>query len=527
VVSWLSVSSVKESMALLFRREAPVLHFGPRLPKDVGWRQRRFVLWPALMYRVVAPEVRARELNVLQKAVLGMCRAGTTNVQCIGERLHIHAELAAVIFLELLERHLLGANGLPTDEGRELFENETLESSRMVTGHVFQDPWSGDLWPRFIERLDYVELQQNPISGFPDLVLGSKGKPRRERAFMVLPSDLALPPAPRASEIVRVTRQHRSALRRSDSYEVADEDATFAHAGSVALERVSLVDDRPAAVFVTSLLYLPEAGDLAGEWHACDPFGLGVSVTLRRALEREMRSSPGLRAVLESMMGHSLDQQIETQQRWAGEVRATAIKNIEKALTIAAHDLPQYEDLVALEYAHVEAELLGESCPAHKLNDLLGAARRALEGTFQALFNRHPPRNVWQRVYTARRPVEDAVYCQGVYEASAKAVGFCVPLPEALARVKPNHVKAACYADGGWRLRGAIVAAVLAACDDREHPLRRVATHEPRLLELLDDVAKRAGAAVHAGAERPSLQSVLSVVADVHRAVGLLSGLAH
>jgi hypothetical protein len=363
-------------MALLFKREAPVLHFGPRLPKDpstkqrMRWSERRFVLWPALMYRVVAPEVRDRELNVLQKAVLGMCRAGTTNVQRIGDRLHIHPDLAALIYLELQERGLLRSNGLPTEKGRELFEEETLDARRMVTGHVFQDPWSGDLWPRFVEKLDYVELQQNP-NGFPDLVLGSKGKPRRERAFMVLPGDLAIPPAPGASDIVRVTRRHRSALRRSESYESADEDDTFAHAGSIVLERVSLVDDRPTPVFVTSFMYLPKAGDLAGEWHACDPFGLGVSPTLRRALEREMRSSSGLRSVLEGMIGRSLDKQIEEQQRWAAEIRAMAINNVEKALSISARDLPQYEDLVALEYAHVEAELLGDSCPDHKLRALV------------------------------------------------------------------------------------------------------------------------------------------------------------
>jgi hypothetical protein len=512
-------------MALLFRREAPVLHFGPRLPKDMRWSERRFVLWPALMYRVVAPEVRDRQLNVLQKAVLGMCRAGVTTVDRIGARLHIHPDLAELVALELHRRGLLGTNGLPTEKGHDLFEEETLEASRMVTGHVFQDPWTGDLWPRFIENLDYVELQQNPNTGFPDLVLGSKGKPRRERAFMVLPGDLALPPAPGASEIVRVTRRHRSALRRSASYEIADDDDTFAHAGSVALKRVSLVDDRPTPVFVTSFMYLPEAGDLGGEWHACDPFGLGVSPMLRRALEREMRSSNGLRAVLEGMIGQSLDQQIEAQRRLAGEVRAMAINNVEKALSVSARELTQFEDLVALEYARVEADLLGAACPEHKLRDLLGAARRALEGTFKAIFDRHPPRQAWRRVYTDRRPVEDEVYCQGVYEASAKAVGFRVPLPEALARVKPNHVKAACYPDGGWRLRGAIIAALLAARDDARHPLRRAAAREPGLLELLDDVATKAGGAVHAGAERPSLPSVLPVVADVHRAVGLLSGL--
>ena len=514
-------------MALLFRRDAPVLHFGPRLPRDMRWSQRRFVLWPTLMYRVVAPEVRDRQLNVLQKAVLGMCRAGVTTVDRIGARLHIHPDLAEVVARELLQRQLLRANGLPTEEGRRVFEEETLEANRMVTGHVFQDPWTGDLWPRFIERLDYVELQQNPNTGFPDLVLGSKGKPRRERAFMVLPSDLALPPAPGASEIVRATRRHRSALRRSDSYEVADEDDTVAHAGSVTLERVSLVDDRPTSVFVTSFMYLPEAGDLAGEWHACDPFGLGVSPSLRRALEREVRASAGLRGVLESMIGQSLDEQIEAQQRLTGEVRAMAVNNVEKALSVSARDLPQYEDLVALEYAHVEAELLGDSCPEHKLRDLLGAGRRALEGTFKAIFDRFPPRDIWRRIYKSDRsgrpvPVEDFTW---IYEASAKAVGFRVPLPEPLARVKPNHVKAACYPDGGWRLRGAIIAALLAARDDARHPLRRAAATEPRLLEILDDVATTAGGAVHAGAQRPSFSSVRPVVTDVHRAVGLLSGL--
>ena len=72
-------------MASPFRRDAPVVHFGPRLPKGMRWSQRRFLLWPALMYRVVAPEVQERQLNVLQKAVLGMCRAGITNAQRIGE----------------------------------------------------------------------------------------------------------------------------------------------------------------------------------------------------------------------------------------------------------------------------------------------------------------------------------------------------------------------------------------------------------------------------------------------------------
>ena len=57
--SSLSVNSVEGNMALLFKREAPVLHFGPRLPKDpstnqrMRWSERRFVLWPALIASLV------------------------------------------------------------------------------------------------------------------------------------------------------------------------------------------------------------------------------------------------------------------------------------------------------------------------------------------------------------------------------------------------------------------------------------------------------------------------------------------
>ncbi len=56
-------------MAALFQLDSSVLYFGPRLPSGVRYSQRKFLLWPALMYRVVAPEVRPRLVNILQKAV--------------------------------------------------------------------------------------------------------------------------------------------------------------------------------------------------------------------------------------------------------------------------------------------------------------------------------------------------------------------------------------------------------------------------------------------------------------------------
>jgi hypothetical protein len=100
----------------------------------------------------------------------------------------IHRDLATLILAELLQRGLIRSDGLPSQAGEEMFQAETLDMRLPVTGHVFQDPWSGDLWPRFVKRLDFAELERGD-SGFPDLMLGTRGKPRRERAFMCRPRD--------------------------------------------------------------------------------------------------------------------------------------------------------------------------------------------------------------------------------------------------------------------------------------------------------------------------------------------------
>lgn len=514
-------------MAALFQLDSPVLYFGPRLPKGVRFTQRRFVLWPALMYRVVAPEVRDREINVLQKAVLGLCRAGITVPQRIGDRLKIHRDLATLIIAELLQRGLIRADGLPSQAGEELFQAETLDMRPPVTGHVFQDPWSGDLWPRFVKRLDFAELERGE-SGFPDLMLGTRGKPRRERAFMCRPGADAVPPAPDVRQILRATRRYKAALRNSELVEVDDDDATVDVDVGPALERVSMVDDSPVPVFLATFVYLVE-GEMSADWHACDPFGLGENTMLRRAIARELPNQSGLREVLEGLLGDSLDSRAAEQQKWISEVRALAVANVERRLTVNARDLPEFDALVELEMGCVEAEYLGDRCPEQRLRDLLGAARRVLESVFRTIAGRFPPGTVWRQVYLSdksgkSRPVQDMAYVERVYEEHAKRLGFRIPLPAAISRTRPNHLKAACY-ESGWRLRGAIVASMMAASSQPEHPLAVVAARHPDLIGELDRIASLAGDAIHAGGRALDFTSVSEVVESVYRAVAVLGGL--
>jgi len=514
-------------MAALFQLDAPVLHFGPRLPGGVGYSQRKFLLWPTLMYRVVAPEVRPRRINILQKAVLGMCRAGVTSPPRIGEKLRIHQDLAELIMKELLQRGLIKADGLPTAAGNEVFEDEALDMRPPVTGHVFQDPWSGELWPRFVQHLDYVELDRRE-GGFPDLILGTKGKPRRERAFMCRPVDDAMPPSPDVRQILRATYRHKSALRNSESFEVPEGDEHLALNVETALQRISLVDDVPTPVFLTTFIYLAE-NENTGDWHACDPFGLGESPTLRRAVEREVAFHPRLRAAIEGLIGSSLDAQAEKQRKWIAELRELANSNLETKFTVNVRDLPAFEELLQLEMAYLDAELLGEACPEQRLRDLLGAARRALESTFRSIASKFPPGDVWRHVYYKDkagrdRPVQDQAYVSDVYEVCAVNLGLTVPLPKAIQGTRPNHLRAACF-ESGWRLRGAIVASIMAAINFPSHPLVLAAKRCPELIEDLDEVASKAGEAIHAGDSVLDLVGIAPVIELVYRSVAILGGI--
>ena len=102
------------------------------------------------------------------------------------------------------------------------------------------------------------------------------------------------------------------------------------------------------------------------------------------------------------------------------------------------------------------------------------------------------------------------------------ALGFKTPLPAAVAGTRPNHLKAACF-ESGWRLRGAIVAAMIAATDLPMHPLVKAAKRRPELIEDLDGIAAIAGDAIHAGDGSLELSSISPVIESVYRSVAILA----
>lgn len=516
-------------MAFDFTPEGPALNFGPR--PHARWSSRRFLLWPAWAYRVVAPRVRQRQLNVLQRAIMGLCRTGAHRVDEIAVHLSVHRDLVGHIVSELDDRGYLDTHGLPTEHGVRVLEDDSFESEEMVAGYVFQDPWSGDLWPRFVESLEYCEREFNE-KGFASVLLGTTGKPRRHHPFTVLPRAQLTPSTPNAAAIVQAVSLHRKGLRYREGNDHDDEPVGSYVASNVQIGRVSFVEEKPQPVFLLTYLYVPESGADATDWHASDPFGIGQSARLRRRVEAVMHDDPGLFGVVDQLVGETLHAGYEDQQRWLESIQLKAGLEIDRRLTVGFRTHSVFEQMLELEAARQEMRSLGGECPARKVNEVLRAGSKVLEAVFAWIANLHPLGDIWKRVYVLRFdrcvgrqnwfPQRHQEIYTATYTGAFTSLGFAAPIPTRFLKVRPGKIEFVSRPGNHWSLTALVTATALLAQRDPTHPIARAASIAPHLLIDIETVAAAGGEAGHANANAVAPQLAEQHVDKVYDVVSVL-----
>lgn len=482
-----------------FRKDTSVLYYNP-LPK-VRWSQRQYLLYPVRMYRVVAPRVASRKVNILEKAVLGMCRAGITEAAKIGHHLDIGKDLTALIISQLADRDYVDSRGNLTQKGQKVLEDETFIAQDATAGFIFQDPWTGDLFPRFAEREEYAEVRFNG-SGWPELILGTTGKPIYQKVF--LPRDVrnTVEPRPTPMEIINAVRQHERTLKNVSRIK-DDDDDTWVLEKVPALDRVAFIDEEPTDLWLATCIYVSEDLSNGNAWNTCDPFGLGDSPWLLRKLEKHLKNQTiqGLEEWLLNMLGDQRKEQFNNLDDWLTRADREACLQVENKLTPAIRRWEElFDDLVALERLYIEAEevtdckiLLG------KLEDILTKSQKVAERLLKMLQQDYPTKGKADRLSDRRelnrQPLNDY----------AKNAGFRQPLPPGLLSVDRNSIrKAADYGNGS--LRALMLATLLATPDNSTHPLRLAAQQYPDLLDLLDELAEKRNAAAHSSNQRGDTQ---------------------
>lgn len=463
-----------DSFSPAFEKDTPVLRFNYGKDPNARW-----VLWPVFVWRVVAPVPKERKLNLFQRAVLGLARAKLKAIVDVADRLLIAPDLAGLVVLELQDMALLDHAGEPTERGLKMLEDiEEDPPEEAQVGHVFSDPFTGKVWPRFVTGdLPIADVELNE-DGWPVLLSGSAGAPWKDPTFSVLPSgrDGAVMDPPSTRDVLRAARRHR----RQRDYDEVDDDRDVPR-----LQRVSFVDDRPQPYLLALRVRRHDSGD----WMVDDPFGHGEAIDLRARLEERLDSQNGLRSWLAPLVGS--DPTAPT----LGHLQAEATWKVEERLTLAIrHYDAVRERLVAMQRALLEAESL--DAPLDKWDDVLVKAQRAVERVLRMVCCNHGSDSDSLFKNLAH---SDKDFNRRLLDTIAADIGFHVPLPVTLSSVRRGKVQCA-ELGGGGSLRPLVVLGLLCADRDEDHPFRRAGRTAPDLLHRLDELATARDRAAHDGA---------------------------
>lgn len=497
----------------MFNSEAEILNFGPRASRR--WSAHRYLLWPALAYRVTAPRIRSHTLNPLQKAVALLVRTGLLKANEIGPKLDIHDDLAHHILVELWQLGYLTQTGV-SENGLKALRDDSVLSYDWVSGFIFQDPWSGKLWPRFVSDLNFCDYS---YKDHLHLHLGTEGKPRNVRPTLVdFPVKDSSIPFPRAEEVIRAIRRGDRQANSTRSARYADEDVDaveFPESQSAGINQITEVDATRRSVFLTTFLYVPEPEQADDRrptsppaWAVCDPFGFSEIPELYNQIHEVARGDNNLQWMIARLLEDS-----GYQPGYAGmrDWEDRAVEDAQGRITqIFSNSIQGYEgvfsELVAFESKYRIARDVPERT-AGLPRELL----KVLESVFIWCIKTYPPGAIWQRVFYEDRnrktgrmdwfPIRHRSDYQEAYRYAARELGL--EPAERFLRTHPNHIRAVVEYNHNSKFTASVCAQVMYAAEVDDHPLRRVAREIPNLLEMLETIASDGGKAGHAdGGER-------------------------
>ena len=208
-----------------FDSMTPVVDFGATAnPHKVG--ERRWLLWPALAYRIILPARRVAVFNIFQRAILNMCRVGVRTPEAIANRLALPDDLVTFLIEQLRGSGMLAEGDLPTTRALRLLSDEDDPPEAEDAGYVFVDAQTKRLWPRLHRgSLPFVDAEltqgkslriQRGTLGRPEIVIARIISPEYSSQTIDHPSTLDILKAARQN-----TRRVRAFVRESSRTEGA------------------------------------------------------------------------------------------------------------------------------------------------------------------------------------------------------------------------------------------------------------------------------------------------------------------
>lgn len=509
-------------MAILNRTSFPILYFNPTAwPNKVA--KNKFLLWPAYGFRIAAPVPRPHHLNLFQKYVLAMLQAGVQHPPEIGQLLGLSPELIGYILTELTQLNLSDEQGNLTKLGKEFLKQESLQNQELASGYIFQDPFTGKFWPRFVEQLEFAELEYDDKQRIY-LLLGSNSSPRHERAFRVLfDKNICFPP--KSEEIVEICTKHWNEVahfKKLRSRETGETENNYPLTFPIQLSQIALISKQAIACFLTTYIYLPQSAQVSPMWQICDPFGLGQQNWFREIVEQQSIQDENLKNFIQDMFSDAqqanhehVDVFTQNYENSLNQVytRLPGIKISDEILSALA-DM----ELIVDEIRHTDLHVaLG------KIKDTITKFQIVLLSLFQYIQKQFPLDKMWLNQVLTNY---DSTYNTKILDQTAKSLNFLLTessqLPDCLRNVQFYDIQQICDHSIAETLPAQVIASLLATSNHWQHPLRSVANQMPDLLLKIADICEWHLPLSALNARHPTIAHVLDQADTVYQIVKIL-----
>lgn len=487
--------------------------FGPDTPVLVLPTEGRhpprltWLLWPAWQYRVVTPLVHEPAVNAFQRALLGLARAGLRDLGQIADLLGLDPQFAELVRDDLRTVKYLDEFGAVTPAGLAALADGFLDPQRVVVTHVYQDPFTGVLWPASIGAPLLVGARWRSRER-AELDLGTAGAARPITPLAV-PVDGAEPPDPPAGDeiIEAVSRGARTALRGDDGGawgrrppgRIAARVSLMTGGQPVYLPVVvAVVGGRPTAASrpgapraVTDL----DGTDAGPTWRAFSPFSGRSSPFMRRLVATRCERFPPLRRVVEKLLGRPTGAMLAEYDQLGEELHLQYGELLERRFGYALRGHREILELLTL--LELNTELAGK--PGHRAGELSAAANlgwRIQELILREIVRRHPVSAGTRDPFAEKRKREQKTGKEEpVWQWLMRAcqdIGLRSTEYRAMSALeRPDAVRNALRAPHTTKTPDLLAALVISAqAGGPEHPVRRLASRRPELLTDLTHASR-------------------------------------
>lgn len=447
----------------LFAESDIFLELGPR-PQGMA----RPVLWPVRVHRVLYPESRQMQLNVFQRAVLGLVRARVVRLAQLAELTGLDSNLITLILAQgVSSGWLLARADTLTPLGQRLLDDEDDGVGKLKSGYLLQDAVSGKCWPRLVSTLQQIE-PVNPLDAYPQFMLNRKtGAAQRPHLISASRSPLPL-------------LEHRELMRSwydyRDDYRASQQLGGSSLPPQINLHGLQLLSEE--AQYARVLVWITpnmEGGQL---WGVTDPFGLRSSawwLDLLPIVERDGR----LQRILQPLVAVPRAEE-QSYQQWLAAVSQQTDLQIMIQYPWAERQ-PDVKRYLAALLVYREKLEHGDNRES-ELGAALNECQKLLEVVMQWLIRRHPANADLLPKYSLRRK-ETEKFLQAL-----NIPAFTPPVISGLLGQKTDQVRYAC-SNPAASLKALLFAAALGAHQDPLHPfwsLDDAALQLPMLLNLAE-----------------------------------------